>query len=169
VRAVKDWDPEISSLGTYSHLWIKQAIQRVLLGERHVSRDLSETIRKLDATRNTLLVRGDKITPLTLSAESGYDLEEVQQALHFEWPASLDQDLEGETSLYDKLGVEDDLSSVEIREALATLPEPEAQVIFRTMGMGHTLAEVGQTFDRAQQTVGAWRKRGLEQLRDRQN
>ena len=158
-RSTRRFDPERGyRFLIYATYWMRQAITRWRADEGAAIRipvHRNEKITKLDRALDRLDVRvGGAVSDLELAEELGWTIDEVRQfrgiPREAEYPASIDDwdNLLPEPSEADVF----DQAETEriVTDALADLPERQADVIRMRFGIGHdsdmTLEEIGQIY-----------------------
>ena len=176
-RATRRFDPERGyRFLIYATYWMRQAITRWRAGEGAAVRipvHRNEKITKLDRALERLDVRvGGAVSDLELAEELEWTIDEVRQfrgiPREAEYPASLDD--------WDNLLPEpsegDDFDQAEteriVTEALADLPERQADVIRMRFGIGRetdmTLEEIGQIYGVTRERIRQIEAKGLDRL-----
>lgn len=176
-RSTRRFDPERGyRFLIYATYWMRQAITRWRSDEGAAIRipvHRNEKITKLDRALERLDVRvGGAVSDLELAEELEWTIDEVRQfrgiPREAEYPASLDD--------WDKLLPEPsevdvfDQAETEriVKEALADLPERQADVIRMRFGMGRetdmTLEEIGQIYGVTRERIRQIEAKGLDRL-----
>lgn len=176
-RSTRRFDPERGyRFLIYATYWMRQAITRWRADEGTAIRipvHRNEKITKLDRALERLDVRvGGAVSDLELAEELEWTIDEVRQfrgiPREAEYPASLDDwdNLLPEPSEVDVF----DQAETEriVTEALADLPEREADVIRMRFGIGRetdmTLEEIGQIYGVTRERIRQIEAKGLDRL-----
>lgn len=176
-RSTRRFDPERGyRFLIYATYWMRQAITRWRSDEGAAIRiplHRSEKITKLDRALERLDVRvGGAVSDLELAEELEWTIDEVRQfrgiPREAEYPASLDDwdNLLREPSEVDVF----DQAETEriVTEALADLPERQADVIRMRFGIGRetdmTLEEIGQIYGVTRERIRQIEAKGLDRL-----
>ena len=176
-RSTRRFDPERGyRFLIYATYWMRQAITRWRSDEGAAIRipvHRNEKITKLDRALERLDVRvGGAVTDLELAEELEWTIDEVRQfrgiPREAEYPASLDDwdNLLPEPSEVDVF----DQAETEriVTEALADLPERQADVIRMRFGIGRdsdmTLEEIGQIYGVTRERIRQIEAKGIDRL-----
>lgn len=176
-RSTRRFDPERGyRFLIYATYWMRQAIMRWRSDEGATIRipvHRNEKITKLDRALDRLDVRiGGAVSDLELAEELEWTIDEVRQFRDIpreaEYPESLDDwdDLLPEPSEVDVF----DQAETEriVTEALADLPERQADVIRMRFGIGRetdmTLEEIGQIYGVTRERIRQIEAKGLDRL-----
>ncbi|WP_185020588.1 sigma-70 family RNA polymerase sigma factor [Histidinibacterium lentulum] len=176
-RSTRRFDPERGyRFLIYATYWMRQAIMRWRADEGAAIRipvHRNEKITKLDRALDRLDVRvGGAVSDLDLAEELEWAIDEVRQfrgiPREAEYPASLDDwdNLLPEPSEVDVF----DQAETEriVTEALADLPERQADVIRMRFGIGRetdmTLEEIGQIYGVTRERIRQIEAKGLDRL-----
>ncbi len=176
-RSTRRFDPERGyRFLIYATYWMRQAITRWRADEGAAIRipvHRNEKITKLDCALERLDVRvGGAVSDLELADELEWTIDEVRQfrgiPREAEYPASLDDwdNLLPEPSEVDVF----DQAETEriVTEALADLPERQADVIRMRFGIGRetdmTLEEIGQIYGVTRERIRQIEAKGLDRL-----
>lgn len=176
-RSTRRFDPERGyRFLIYATYWMRQAITRWRSDEGAAIRipvHRNEKITKLDRALERLDVRvGGGVSDLELAEELEWTIDEVRQfrgiPREAEYPASLDDwdNLLPEPSEVDVF----DQAETEriVTEALADLPERQADVIRMRFGIGRetdmTLEEIGQIYGVTRERIRQIEAKGLDRL-----
>lgn len=176
-RSTRRFDPERGyRFLIYATYWMRQAITRWRSDEGAAIRipvHRNEKITKLDRALERLDVRvGGAVSDLELAEELEWTIDEVRQfrgiPREAEYPASLDDwdNLLPEPSEVDVF----DQAETEriVTEALADLPERQADVIRMRFGIGRetdmTLEEIGQIYGVTRERIRQIEAKGLDRL-----
>ncbi|MHA3980882.1 sigma-70 family RNA polymerase sigma factor [Halovulum sp. GXIMD14794] len=176
-RSTRRFDPERGyRFLIYATYWMRQAITRWRADEGTAIRipvHRNEKITKLDRALERLDVRvGGAVSDLELAEELEWTIDEVRQfrgiPREAEYPASLDDwdNLLPEPSEVDVF----DQAETEriVTEALADLPERQADVIRMRFGIGRetdmTLEEIGQIYGVTRERIRQIEAKGLDRL-----
>ena len=176
-RSTRRFDPERGyRFLIYATYWMRQAITRWRSDEGAAIRipvHRNEKITKLDRALERLDVRvGGGVSDLELAEELEWTIDEVRQfrgiPREAEYPESLDDwdDLLPEPSAVD---VFDEAENERIvTDALADLPERQADVIRMRFGIGResdmTLEEIGQIYGVTRERIRQIEAKGLDRL-----
>jgi RNA polymerase primary sigma factor len=176
-RSTRRFDPERGyRFLVYATYWMRQAIARWRADEGAVIRipvHRNEKITKLDCAMEKLDVQADgTVSDLLLAEKLEWTINEVRQFRSIprkaEYPASLDDwdNLLPEPSAIDAF----DQAETErmVTEALADLPQRQADVLRMRFGIGHetnmTLEEIGQIYGVTRERIRQIEKKALELL-----
>lgn len=176
-RSTRRFDPERGyRFLIYATYWMRQAITRWRSDEGAVIRipvHRNEKITKLDRALERLDIRvGGAVSDLELAEELEWTIDEVRQFRSIpreaQYPESLDDwdDLLPEPSKVDVFDQAETESIV--TEALADLPERQADVIRMRFGIGRdsemTLEEIGQIYGVTRERIRQIEAKGLDRL-----
>lgn len=176
-RSTRRFDPERGyRFLIYATYWMRQAITRWRADEGAAIRipvHRNEKITKLDRALERLDVRvGGAVSDLELAEELEWTIDEVRQfrgiPREAEYPASLDDwdNLLPEPSEVDVFDQAETESIV--TDALADLPERQADVIRMRFGIGRdsdmTLEEIGQIYGVTRERIRQIEAKGLDRL-----
>lgn len=176
-RSTRRFDPERGyRFLIYATYWMRQAITRWRSDEGAAIRipvHRNEKITKLDRAMERFDIRaGGEVSDLELSEELEWTVDEVRQFRSIprdaEYPESLDDwdDLLPEPSVVDVF----DQAETEriVTDALADLPERQADVIRMRFGIGRdsdmTLEEIGQIYGVTRERIRQIEAKGLDRL-----
>lgn len=176
-RSTRRFDPERGyRFLIYATYWMRQAITRWRSDESAAIRipvHRNEKITKLDRALERLDIRvGGAVSDLELAEELEWTIDEVRQFRSIpreaEYPESLDDwdDLLPEPSAVDVF----DQAETEriVTDALADLPERQADVIRMRFGIGRdsdmTLEEIGQIYGVTRERIRQIEAKGLDRL-----
>lgn len=176
-RSTRRFDPERGyRFLVYATYWMRQAITRWRSDEGAAIRipvHRNEKTTKLDRALDRLDIRvGGAVSDLELAEELEWTIDEVRQFRSIprkaEYPESLDDwdDLLPEPSAVDLF----DQAETEriVRDALADLPERQADVIRMRFGIGRdsemTLDEIGQIYGVTRERIRQIEAKGLDRL-----
>ncbi|MGQ2909429.1 MAG: sigma-70 family RNA polymerase sigma factor [Aliihoeflea sp.] len=176
-RSTKRFDPERGyRFLIYATYWMRQAVTRWRADEGAAIRipvHRSEKITKLDRALERLDVRvGGAVSDFELGEELEWTINEVRQFRSIpreaEYPASLD-DWDNLLTNPSEVDVFDQAETERIvTDALADLPEREADVIRMRFGIGRdsdmTLEEIGQIYGVTRERIRQIEARGLDRL-----
>ena len=165
--AVAKWDPERGALSTYSHLWIKAGMQKELRRQREITEVVSESMRKIEATEQGLMVKNITLTNEIVTETSGVDLQVVEEARGWRQPLSMDYEMntaERPVTLHDITGEPDDLVGVEVRELLSTIRSEDARAIAWDL-IGYNNVEAAVIEGCSKDTVRNRKLRGMVELK----
>lgn len=174
VKAVRGFDPAFGTqFSTYAVPKIAGEIRRFLRddGPLKVSRGLKERSAAIYAARERLAAALGREPVLSeLSAETGFSAEEIAAAEEAARPvASLQAEMGEEFTLADVLGdngVEEALvERLALREAMASLPERERQVLALRYFRAMTQQECARVVGVSQVQVSRLERRAVERLR----
>jgi len=174
LKAVRGFDPDMGyQFSTYAVPKIAGEIRRFLRddGAVKVSRGLRERGGSLRQARDKLQSRlGREPTLSELSAETGLEVEEIAAADTANAPvASLQADLGDGLTLEQTVGdegmEEGVLEKLALREAIATLPDRERQVVELRYFRCLTQEKVAQILKVSQVQVSRIERRAMEHLR----
>jgi RNA polymerase primary sigma factor len=188
MTAARKFDPDQGvKFISYAVWWIRQAILAALARQGRTVRvplnrtaDLSRIVRTAETLRQELR---REPTPEELSAATNLSLDVVQSlaALNTsEVRLDAPLDTEGDRSLIDRFIVDDQnvaesqaidrFLSVEVEQALRTLPPRDAKVLRLYFGLDggreHTLEEIGGMLGVTRERVRQLRDRALKRLRE---
>ena len=191
MRAIDRFEPRFKTrFSTYGVYWIRQAILRALKSRRLVRlpENVFDRILQMQRTRQQLYqVLGRAPTPEELAREMKASLKEIHRLEEADADViSLERAVRGrddeeDTRLGDLLEdveapsptdvAQNSLLRQHIREAVATLPERERQIINARFGLANdhpkTLEEIGKEFDISRERVRQLQNVALGRLRSR--
>ena len=176
-RSTKRFDPELGyRFLIYATYWMRQAIKRWRADEGTTIRipvHRTEKITKLDRALDRMDVRvGGSVSDLELAEELEWTIDEVRQfrgiPREAEYPASIDDwdnllPEPSEADVFDRAETER-----VVTDALAELPERQADVIRMRFGIGcdseMTLEEIGQLYGVTRERIRQIEAKGLDRL-----
>lgn len=175
LKAVRGFDETFGTqFSTYAVPKISGEIRRFLRddGAIKVGRTLKQQAALIEASRGRLRCRlGREPTLTELAEETDLTTEEIAAAeLSAAAPESLEQENEDGLTLESMLGTEEPeaamLRTIEIRQAIDTLPEKERMIIALRYYRAFTQQECASVVNISQVQVSRLEKRALQKLRD---